>query len=30
MVPDPEGIITAGHTNTTARTTSFQQDERVN
>ncbi len=30
IVPDPEGIITAGHTNTTARTISFQQDDRIN
>ncbi len=30
IVPDPEGIITAGHDNTTARTVSFRQGERVN
>ena len=30
MVPDPEGIITAGHDNKTARTISFRQDEEIN
>jgi hypothetical protein len=30
MVPDPEGIITAGHDNKTARTVSFRQDETIN
>jgi hypothetical protein len=30
IVPDPEGIITAGHDNTTARTVSFRQGETIN
>src|SRR5882757_8204710 len=30
MVPDPEGIITAGHANKTARTVSFREGEPVN
>src|SRR5947207_13879649 len=30
IVPDPEGIITAGHDNETARTISFRQDEEIN
>lgn len=30
IVPDPEGIITAGHDNKTARTISFRQDEEIN
>ena len=30
MVPDPEGIITAGHANTTARTVAFREGETVN
>jgi hypothetical protein len=30
IVPDPEGIITAGHGNTTARTVSFRQGEAIN
>jgi hypothetical protein len=30
IVPDPDGIITAGHTNTTARTISFRQGDRIN
>jgi hypothetical protein len=30
IVPDPEGIITAGHNNTTARTISFQRDDPIN
>jgi len=30
IVPDPEGIITAGHHNTTARTVAFGQGDRVN
>jgi hypothetical protein len=30
MVPDPEGIITAGHDNTTARTVAFRQGESIN
>jgi hypothetical protein len=29
IVPDPEGIITAGHTNKTARTISFHQGETI-
>jgi hypothetical protein len=29
IVPDPEGIITAGHDNTTARTVSLREGERV-
>jgi hypothetical protein len=29
IVPDPEGIITAGHTNKTARTVSFRQGTRI-
>jgi hypothetical protein len=29
MVPDPEGIITAGHDNKTARTVSFREGETV-
>jgi hypothetical protein len=28
-VPDPDGIITAGHTNKTARTISYHQGERI-
>src|SRR5881275_2586113 len=28
IVPDPEGIITAGHDNKTARTVAFRRDER--
>ena len=27
IVPDPDGIITAGHANTTARTVAFRRDE---
>jgi hypothetical protein len=30
IVPDPEGIITAGHDNKTARTVAFRRDEKVN
>jgi hypothetical protein len=30
MVPDPEGIITAGHDNKTARTAAFRQDDTIN
>ena len=30
MVPDPEGIITSGHENKTARTVAFRQGERIN
>ena len=30
IVPDPEGIITAGHDNRTARTVGFREDETVN
>ena len=30
IVPDPEGIITAGQTNKTARTISFRQGEPTN
>jgi hypothetical protein len=30
IVPDPEGIITAGHDNKTARTVSFRQGEKIN
>ena len=30
MVPDPEGIITAGHDNQTARTVGYRRDEPVN
>jgi hypothetical protein len=30
IVPDPEGIITAGHDNKTARTVSFRQGEVIN
>jgi hypothetical protein len=30
IVPDPEGIITAGHDNKTARTVAFGQGERIN
>jgi hypothetical protein len=30
IVPDPEGIITAGHDNQTARTVGFRRGERVN
>jgi hypothetical protein len=30
MVPDPAGIITAGHDNTTARTVGFHQGDAIN
>jgi hypothetical protein len=30
IVPDPEGIITAGHDNKTARTVAFRRDEPIN
>jgi len=30
MVPDPEGIITGGHDNKTARTVAVRQGEKVN
>jgi hypothetical protein len=30
IVPDPEGIITAGHGNQTARTVAYREGERVN
>jgi hypothetical protein len=30
IVPDPEGIITAGHANKTARTVAFRRDDRIN
>ena len=30
IVPDPEGIITAGHDNLTARTVSFREGEAIN
>jgi hypothetical protein len=30
IVPDPEGIITAGHENKTARTVAFRQGETIN
>ncbi|WP_232660344.1 DUF1801 domain-containing protein [Pseudonocardia sp. TRM90224] len=30
IVPDPEGIITAGHTNKTARTVAFREGEQIN
>ena len=30
IVPDPEGIITAGHDNETARTISFHRDDPIN
>jgi len=29
-VPDPDGIITAGHDNKTARTVSFQEGAAIN
>ena len=29
IVPDPEGIITGGHSNTTARTIAFKRDDLV-
>ena len=30
IVPDPEGIITGGHGNTTARTVAIRQDQALN
>ena len=30
IVPDPEGIITSGHTNETARTVAIRQGEKIN
>ena len=30
IVPDPDGIITAGHDNKTARTVSYRRDEQIN
>ncbi|GAA1339347.1 DUF1801 domain-containing protein [Saccharothrix algeriensis] len=30
IVPDPEGIITAGHANKTARTVAFRRGEAIN
>jgi hypothetical protein len=30
IVPDPEGIITAGYDNATARTVAFRRDEPIN
>jgi hypothetical protein len=30
IVPDPEGIITGGHDNKTARTISFRREEEIN
>jgi hypothetical protein len=30
IVPDPEGITTAGHDNTTARTVAFRKGEEIN
>ena len=30
IVPDPEGIITAGHGNTTSRTVAVREDEQIN
>ena len=30
IVPDPEGIITAGHDNLTARTVAFREGEKIN
>jgi hypothetical protein len=30
IVPDPEGIITGGHDNKTARTVAFRRDEAIN
>jgi len=30
IVPDPEGIITGGHDNTTARTVAVRRGERIN
>lgn len=30
IVPDPEGIITAGHDNETARTVAYRRDRQIN
>ncbi|MEV8096968.1 DUF1801 domain-containing protein [Kitasatospora sp. NPDC085879] len=30
IVPDPEGIITAGHRNTTGRTVAYREGEEIN
>jgi hypothetical protein len=30
MVPDPEGIITGGHDNMTARTVAYSRDDEIN
>ena len=30
IVPDPEGIITAGHENKTARTSAYREGEQIN
>jgi len=30
IVPDPEGIITGGHDNTTARTVAIRRNEKIN
>ena len=30
IVPDPEGVITGGHDNTTARTVAIRQGEPIN
>ena len=30
IVPDPEGIITAGHDNKTARTVAFKEGDKIN
>ncbi|HEX5906567.1 MAG TPA: DUF1801 domain-containing protein [Propionibacteriaceae bacterium] len=30
IVPDPQGIITGGHDNQTARTVAIRQDEKIN
>jgi hypothetical protein len=30
IVPDPEGIITAGHENKTGRTVAFRRNEKIN
>jgi hypothetical protein len=30
IVPDPDGIITAGHDNATARTVAFREGEQIN
>src|SRR5471032_914075 len=30
IVPDPEGVITAGHENKTARTVAFREGEAIN